>query len=318
MAADPLRPTASVAVVVRDRREAMTRCLAAIARLSPAPAEVLVVDNGSRDGTPEMLRHHAPAYPVPLRLLVHPGSLGEARNAAVAAVRTDVVAFTDSDCEPTPGWLGAGLAAMGAGIGVVQGRTRPAQPVRRRWAATQDIAGLTGLYETCNIFYRVTVLRAAGGFSTSIGFFGEDTAAGWRVRRLGWQAAYAPEAVVEHAVSYPGLGWHLRRAFGYGHFADLVAEFPEMRTQLLWGRLFLRRRNAVAALGVASALAGGMQALRGHAPVAWAATLPWLIRHRPRRGGVAGIADAAGGLAYDAAVFAGLCAGSLRTGTPVL
>jgi GT2 family glycosyltransferase len=307
-------PQVTVAVVVRDRLAEMARCLDGIATLRGIDFRLVVVDNGSTDGTAEMVTERAHTFPVPVQVLHDPGTLGAARNTALAAVATRLVAFTDSDCVPDPDWLRAGVAAMTDDVGVVQGRTEPAgDRWPGRWAATQQITRFTGLYEACNVFYRAAELRAAGGFDETVGFFGEDTAAGWNMRRAGWAAAFAPDAVVRHAVTTPGLRWQLRRGYGYRNWNALVRRYPEMRTELLFLRVFLRPRNAAYVGLVAAAAAAGAEQ--------WWLTplaLPYLWYRRPRRGGWAGVADSLSGAAFDTAVFAGLVTGSVREKTLVL
>lgn len=304
----------TVAVVVKDRRDRMAACLDGIAAQRPEPAEVVVVDNGSTDGTWELLRERADGWPA-LRVTRDGGSLGRIRNLAVTLARGDVIAFTDSDCVPSAGWLRELVRPFADGsIGVVQGRTVPAADITARWSATQRIEAFSRLYEACNIAYRRRPLAAAGGFDEEIGFFGEDTVAGWRMHRIGWRAAWAPEAVVEHDVTYPGAAWHLRRAFGYGNWNRLVREFPELRHEVLWRRWWLTRRTATFDLAVLGAAAAAVT--RRPWPALPAA--PYLLLHRQRRPGVSGLADAAAGVAYDAARAAGLVTGCIRHRTVVL
>jgi GT2 family glycosyltransferase len=310
----PAEPLVTVAVVVKDRRELMRACLAGIERLrAPGPHEVVLVDNGSTDGTLELLHEHATAATVPTQVLSVGGTVGAARNGALQAARAPLIAFTDSDCVPQPDWLDRIVAAMTPDVAVAQGRTVPAGPSERRWAVSQDIDRFTDLYEACNICYRVADLRAAGGFDEAIGFFGEDTAAGWRLRRAGGRGVFAPEAVVAHAVHDVGPAWHLRRAYGYRNWPALVRRFPEMRDEILFARWFLRPRSVVvwAALTGLALAAGGRRS-------GVALAVPWLWRHRPQRPGVAGALDSAAGLTFDAAVAAGLTVGSIRERTPVL
>ena len=303
--------TATVCVVVKDRREWMGRCLEAV--LAEQPDEVVVVDNGSTDGTWEDLRSAAATRPE-LVVVQDLGSLGRIRNRAVELATSDVVAFTDSDCRPHPGWLAAGLAALTDGVGVVQGRTVPAEPVLDPWSATQDIAEPTGLFEACNVFYRRQVLLDAGGFGELVGFFGEDTIAGWSVERAGWKAGWAPDAVVEHVVTRPGFRWHLRRAGYYANWPALLKAFPEKRS-LLWHHWFLRRRSAetdAAALGllVAAVLTS---------PWPLVAVLPFWWRHLGRhwtRGRLSG--DRGRTAMFDLVVSAHLLRGSLRHRSVVL
>lgn len=299
---EPATQPVTVAVVVKDRREQLARCLDAIAAQTRAPDDVVVVDNGSTDGTPDLVRERG------LRLVVRPGPLGAARQAALEATRTELLAFTDSDCRPRPGWLAALLGVAAEGHAVVQGRTVPEPVAQRRWAATQDIASFSDLYECCNLLYRADVLRAAGGFDAGDGFFGEDTVAGWRVRRRAGRGAFAPDAVVEHDVTHPGPRWHLRRGLAYASWPRLVREFPEMREELLWCRYLLRRQQVVVVLGTASVAAAALT----RRPLLLAGGAPWLLRHRPTRPGVAGWVDGGAGLAFDLAREAGLVAGSVR------
>ena len=108
--------TVTACVVVKDRRDEMSACLDALAAQAldfpDGGYDVLVVDNGSTDGTFEMLQERRDTFPVPLRVLQVPGPLGRARNAAVNAVSADVFASTDSDCIAAPGWLATLVSAI--------------------------------------------------------------------------------------------------------------------------------------------------------------------------------------------------------------
>jgi cellulose synthase/poly-beta-1,6-N-acetylglucosamine synthase-like glycosyltransferase len=305
----------SVAIAVKDRRDLIEQCLdAVVTQAVPGGVEVVVVDNGSTDGTYEHLLARAEGSPVPLRVLRDDGPLGRVRNVAVGAARAPIVAFTDSDCVPAPGWLAALLVPLAdPAVGVVQGRTEPDPAVPQgRWSATQQLTGLTERYETCNIAYRTEALRGAGGFDEAVGFFGEDTAAGWAVRRAGWRAVFAPEALVHHAVTHPGLAWHLRRARGYRNWNALVRRFPELRDELLWRRWFLRPSSAA----FSAAAAGVLLAPWRRSLLALALPYAWLRRPRGRHR--SDLVDAAGAIAFDGAVFAGLVEGSMRERTLVL
>lgn len=304
-------PHASVCVVVKDRRERMQRCLTAIAALEDVGGhEVVLVDNGSTDGTREVLRRFKTTAAVPVTVVEQPtGNLGQVRNAAVAAARAPVVAFTDSDCLPRPGWLRAGLAALGANpeVGVVQGRTVAENPPPSPWAVTQQIDHLTWLFEACNLFVRRDPLVAAGGFGEELGFFGEDTVAGWRVVRSGWEAAFAADAVVAHDVTEPGFGWHLRRASYYRNWPGLVRQVPELRAHM-WRRWFLRSRSAVALVVLTGMLAAAL--LRR--PWLLLVALPLVWRHRPHEATTTAFAGTVRGILFDLAVEVALVRGTIR------
>jgi GT2 family glycosyltransferase len=107
-------PEASVIVSSRDRREALLATLRALATQSvPADAyEVLVVDDGSADGTYDAAR----ALPVPyaLRVLRHPESRGVAagRNTAIREARGRVLILLSDDLLVPEGFVAAHLQAL--------------------------------------------------------------------------------------------------------------------------------------------------------------------------------------------------------------
>lgn len=79
------------------------RCLQALARHTPQPHEVIVVDNGSTDGTPEMLRSRFPA----VRLVQNPVNVGfpRAANQGLRAASGDLLVLLNNDTVVTPRWL---------------------------------------------------------------------------------------------------------------------------------------------------------------------------------------------------------------------
>lgn len=309
----------TVNIAVKDRRVLLGRCLDGLAAQTYRDFDVVVVDNGSSDGTPDEARRQRGFQ---VRVITELGSLGAVRNAGVAASGGEIVAFVDSDCVPTPDWLAHGVAAFDGDVATVQGATLP-DPAADcgRWHATQEITDFTHRYEACNLFYRRDALVAGGGFDEAIGFFGEDSMAGWAVRRLGHGERFAPDAIVHHAVTHPGLRWHLRRGLRYGNWNALARRFPEMRT-LFWHRFFLRRESAqtlLALIGAAVVMGGVVTREPALAFVGALGIAPFGWRHRPytwrRR---TAIVDALGGAGFDVAVEVGLLWGSIRERTLLL
>lgn len=95
-------PLVSVVVAAPDAEGELDRCLASLLDIDyPAGRyELLIVDNGSRDRTAEIVKRF------PVRNLDEPRSrVSHARNAGIRASRGDVVAFTDPDCLVSKQWL---------------------------------------------------------------------------------------------------------------------------------------------------------------------------------------------------------------------
>ena len=256
-------------VPVRDRRELLRACLDGLARQTFDDYDVIVVDDGSADGSGQE-GHADAAIGRPVRVVRTAGcGAVAARSAGVAASRAPFLAFTDSDCVPTAGWLAAGVAALDDGADLVQGLTRPNGPTkpleRSIWVLRES-----GLYETCNVFYRRSAFDHAGGFDSGagggLGFrpgrtarhlgMGEDTLLGWRVRRAG-RSVWAPEAVVEHAVFPPDPWDKLRRTWMMGAFPALVREVPELREVLMTRRYFAGSPTRVPIYAAATLMVAG-------------------------------------------------------------
>src|SRR5687768_1929723 len=118
----PAGPDVSVVVPVRDGADVLGACLDALAAQHGVRAEIVVVDNGSTDGTGAIARAHPAVTAVVTE--VRPGSYA-ARNGGIAATRAEVLAFTDADCVPEPGWLAAGLAVITGGADLAGGDVVP-------------------------------------------------------------------------------------------------------------------------------------------------------------------------------------------------
>jgi GT2 family glycosyltransferase len=175
------------------------------------------------------------------------------RNAAWRAGGAPLVAFTDDDCRPEPGWLAAGLAANAhAPEAVVQGRTVPDPDERHRqgpYSRTLAVERLGPWFETCNIFYPRELLERLDGFDEAFGsqLGGEDTDLAWRAIELGRPTVFAGDAVVRHAVEDLGPIGKLRVAARWREMALVYARHPATRAELdhlvfwnLWHYLLVR------------------------------------------------------------------------------
>jgi glycosyltransferase involved in cell wall biosynthesis len=306
----------SVVIPTYDRRALLETTLDSVAALDPAPGQVIVVSDGSTDGSDEVVEARG------LELVrTDRAGAGGARNAGWQAAGGEIVAFLDDDCVAAPGWAAALVDGFTSpSVGFVQGQTIPAGPVGRH-DRTIHVKPEQCLYESCNIAYRRDALVEVGGFDVAWFErvrgrrrgpgrpFGEDTDLAWRVRRAGWQPAYAPDALVRHHV-FPGtFGDSLREEWRAGNFAMLLREVPELRDQLPGGRWFLRRHGPLIDAGLVGLLLAASG--RRRAAVLAVPYLAWLLANR--RG-----TDIVEQALRDGVGSVGRIVGSVRAGSVVL
>jgi glycosyltransferase involved in cell wall biosynthesis len=314
-----------VAVVVPSHRaeNVIGACLDGLAVQSYAePFEVHVVDTGA-DGTEGVVADHATNWNGRLRYhRAERRGPGRQRNQGAKRSGAELLAFTDADCVPEPGWLAAGVERLREGASIVQGPVRtPDGSPPPAFSHAITIEGPSPLYESCNVFYEARAFHESGGFSVDLfdrtgSHMGEDTELGWRVRRNGGRVVYDERALVRHAVHPPDYRHHLAYQWQARFFPRLVDRIPELRTELLTARVFLGPRSVRSA----AALTGLGLATRHRAGLALA--YPYLADlYR----GVAGARDRRAALAItarrvfaDAVREAGLVAGSVRYRSLVL
>lgn len=217
--AGPLDVT--VVIPVRDRPRELDRCLSALGRDHP----VVVVDDGSADATAVAAvcaRHGAK-----LERRARNGGPAAARNTALRAVRTDLVAFLDSDCVPEPGWVrslaghfadplvaaAAPRTVALAGDSAAGAYTRSRSPLDLGDRAAR-VAPLTRVsyVPTTALVVRRAVLGA--GFDESMRV-GEDVDLVWRLAEAGWRVRYDPAVRIGHGEPETWRGL-LARRYRYG------------------------------------------------------------------------------------------------------
>jgi GT2 family glycosyltransferase len=162
----------SVVIPVRNGAADLSRCLAAVALASRGrrDVEVIVVDNGSSDGSADVARH------LGARVLERPDiRVGACRNAGAAEARGDVLAFVDADNEIGPGWLDACCDALGvddvAAAGYPYRPPADATWVQQRYDSLRDRPPVRQDVEWLaagNFAVRRTVFTAVGGFDEEL------------------------------------------------------------------------------------------------------------------------------------------------------
>jgi GT2 family glycosyltransferase len=211
----------SVAVVNWNRRDHLRACLTSLSCQRGANFEVIVVDNGSSDGSAEMARSE-----FGVRVIANQENLGfcAANNQAFAAARGKFIALLNNDAEAAPDFLAnlrrafdqapdIGMAAAkvlvwddpgrGGRIDKVGHLIYPDGQNRGRGTGETDYGQFDGIEEClwpdgCAAMYRKAMLDAIGGFDEDFFMFADDAELGLRARIAGWRCLYAPGAVARH------------------------------------------------------------------------------------------------------------------------
>jgi GT2 family glycosyltransferase len=219
-------PQVGVVVITRNRWPSLARTLDRLAELPERPP-VVVVDNGSTDGTPHAVRARHPA----VRVLTPGCNLGAVgRTYGAAALQTPYIAFSDDDSWWEPGALARaeelfdahprlGLAAAATLIGPSGtpdplNATLAASPLGRE----PDLPGPSVLgFLACAAVLRREAFLKVGGFHPVLHFGAEEALLAMDLAAAGWGVAYCPELIAHHqpdaeeGVPRPGRTARVRR-----------------------------------------------------------------------------------------------------------
>jgi len=188
------------------------------------PFEVVVVDNGSTDGSPEMvLREYGKSTKFRIQLIRNTANRGfcAANNQGFAAAETEFVALLNNDAEAEPDWLlrlagafdGRPDVGMAASKILVHDDPRridkaghliyPDGQNRGRGSGELDQGQYDRVEEIlwpdgCAAMYRRAMLDRIGGFDEDFFAYADDAELGLRAQIAGWKCLYIPGAVVRH------------------------------------------------------------------------------------------------------------------------
>jgi hypothetical protein len=219
--ADETAIAVSIIVLNYNGRSWLERCLGfAVAELSH-DCELIVVDNGSTDGSVDYLRHALPD----VRIVPLERNIGFAagNNAGVRAARGRYIAFLNNDAAPQPGWLAALRAALDAApdVGLAascivflhdasvvdsagDGLTRWGGAFKREHGRSVREASSAGeVFGACGAacLVRRNLFDEVGGFDEAFFAVYEDVDLSYRFQLRGYRCMYRPDAVVHHAGS---------------------------------------------------------------------------------------------------------------------
>jgi glycosyltransferase involved in cell wall biosynthesis len=282
----------SVIVATRNRCELLASTLDALGRQNwPRQRfEIVVADNGSTDGTRDIVvRASRVGGPSIRYLFVATPGKSHAVNAALEIARGEILAFTDDDVRPERHWLAYLDAAIGRpGVSFVAGRVLPIwETAPPEWMSpalygvlavpdngTRPVAIATAAADVMPIGANMAVLRTVidriGGLRIDLGKLegtlrtGEDHEFFLRMLHAGCQGAYEPRAVVHHWVPTARLDPSYFRRWLYQNGRDvarLETSYPDTARRL-FGVPRHRWREAAGNLVALASVMGGDRARR--------------------------------------------------------
>ena len=195
----------SVVIPALNEEAAIEECLRAV-RAQTLPVELIVVDNGSEDRTPEIASEYCD------KVLVMPGaSLATLRDTGAKASCGDIIVTTDADCVPPPHWLERLVEPFqDPRVVAVGGAFKPlnVNPFSRFYCWCSSITqGVLGLFQGANMAYRREAYLRSPGYTGAKR--AEDWNLSWRLRFLGktryQRSAYTyTEIPFNRQIEYPG------------------------------------------------------------------------------------------------------------------
>ena len=204
----------SLIIATRNRCEQLRRCLDYVKRLQcKYDWELTIVNNGSSDDTERVVQEFSEQVDFDVKPIYEPRlGLGRSHNAGVANARGEIVAFTDDDCYPDPGFLDQVVRVFEyPEIGYMGGRillydsTDAPITIRTSKEVTVIPPGSfipAGLIQGANMAARRTVIEAIGGFDPMLGpgtpFNCVDVDFVARASAAGFAGGYFPGPVVYH------------------------------------------------------------------------------------------------------------------------
>lgn len=216
-------PAIRVVVVNFNRKKLLKACLESLAAQSHPSFEVVVIDNGSIDGSAEFVEDITKNFPVPLHLVRNRENRGfcAANNQGFAGSQNQAIALLNNDAEADPHWLSALDEALqsDARVGMVACKIRvwedpkridkvghliyPDGQNRGRGSGQIDRGQFDQVEEVlwpdgCACLYRRAMLDQIGGFDEDFFAYADDAELGLRARWAGWKCLYTPRAEVRH------------------------------------------------------------------------------------------------------------------------
>jgi GT2 family glycosyltransferase len=236
----------SVIIPVFNAERTIGRCLISVYEQSDKPAEIIVVDNNSTDGSRKIisdiihLRREVPAYCISE---VRQGP-SFARNRGAIQAKSEIIAFIDADCIASPSWIcqlseSFDRSEIGAVAGRIIGFEK--ETVIGKFHALFTMRELphsqifhefdlvSGGFPTANFSITKRLFEEIGGFDIAMPIYSEDYDLCARIYKAGWSIYYSEEVKVFHQHRQDlKTTWKQSYGFGTGHATLLKKHFRRM------------------------------------------------------------------------------------------
>ena len=209
-------PIIALVIVTRNRREQLLRTLQSLKKLrTHLTWELILVDNGSTDGTARVIEGFAAEFTQPVRLVYEPAvGQGNARNAGWTSTKAEIIAYLDDDCYPAENFLDAVVECFAEtpNLGFMSGRILLYDQTDLRMTIQESVTRvplapysfiLPGVIQGANSAFRRVSLAEVDGFDPRFGsargqFLAEELDVAARISAAGWHGAYDPRPLVYH------------------------------------------------------------------------------------------------------------------------
>jgi O-antigen biosynthesis protein len=245
-------PRVSVVVCSYNGSKTLDGCLRSLMRLDYPEFEIILVDDGSTDKTPEI----AACYPLVRYHRQKNRGLSVARNVGMDLATGEIIAYTDDDCFADEDWLyylvGKLLDSEASGVGGPNFLPTKDGPVAACVSASPGTPAHILIDDSeaehvpgCNMAFWADRLRAIGGFDPVYTKAGDDVDVCWRLQAEGERIVYNPAAMVWHH-RRATVAAYLKQQRGYGQAEALLKrkhpeKFRGFRADLSWsGRIYTR------------------------------------------------------------------------------
>ncbi len=245
----------SVVIPVYNAARTIERCLESLIEQSFEDYEIIIVDNGSEDGSFGLIEEFIRIHPKKKIKLIREEKKGPApaRNKGIKYAAGDIIAFTDSDCVADSKWLQEIVGAFDdESIGAVAGNIRGYKPSNliEKFLCAFTLKGLEkgrdfvkysileGGFPTANLSVRKDLLEEIGNFQGKKSTEDHDVCA--KLYSLGFKIRYITNGLIFH-IHRDKLSGLISQSFGYGEghaellrkwrSHSLIIEFPKYTFQ---------------------------------------------------------------------------------------